>query len=145
MSSIPLTTDVEYLWSKIEHDTVKCLINPDILKVPERWKGYAKLVEKGIYSEHKLVNHCKNYVDTVKGMSVNGIEGQWTILKRHISKHQRTDEFLDDCLLEKVWRHRNKDKLWERLGQALEIVMCLDNNSNDDNEEQETNMNVVQA
>ena len=108
------------------------------------WKGYTRLVDKGICRQHKLVNHSKNYVDPVKDTCTNGIEGHWAVLKGHISKFQFTDDFLDDCLLEEVWLHQIKDKLWEALGHALETVIYLEDDSNNDNEEQETNVNAVQ-
>ena len=124
---------------------MRLYIDPGSIIYSDGWRGYIKLVEKGICSQHESVNHSKNYVNHQKSTCTNGIEGQWAVLKQHISKCQRTDDLLDDCLLEEVWRHQNKHKLWEALGYTLATVTYLDDNSNDDIEEQETNKNVVQV
>ena len=81
-------------------------------------QGYKKLVEKGICSVHHNVNHSKNCGNAADVTCTNRIEGQWGILKGHISKHKRTDEQLNNLLLEEVWRHQNKDNLWEALCKA---------------------------
>ena len=131
-------------------DTVmKAYIKPTSIIYSDEWKGYTKLVEKGICSVHQTVNHSKNYVNPVDGTCTNKIEGHQGILKGHISKRQRTDEQLNDLLLEEVWRHQNKDDLWEGLRKALKTVKYVDFNpydtDDDDNENTNPNTTVVQV
>ena len=54
-------------------------------------------------------NHSKNYINPVDDTCTNKIEGHWGFLKGQIIKRQRTDEQLNDLLLEEVWMHQNKN------------------------------------
>ena len=72
--SIPLISDVAHLWSKTEHDTVKCLINADILKVPEVYKScgaYDLYSFKSITTNQKLLRcnkrQCRNQISILNG------------------------------------------------------------------------------
>ena len=98
---------------------------------------------------HEIVNHSKNYVNPVDGTCMNRIEGHWGILKGHISKRQCTDKQLNNLLLEEVWKHQNKDNLWEGVRNALKTVKYIDLNPNnsddDDNENTNPNTTVIQV
>ena len=120
---------------------MKAYIRPTSIIQSDEWKGYTKLVEKGICSVHQTVNHSKNYVNPVDGMRTNRIEGHWGILKGHISKCQHTDKQLNDLLLEEVWRHQNKNNLWEGLFKALKMFKYIDLNPYDSNDNNDENTN----
>jgi len=105
---------------------MKCFIHSESIVYSDCWKGYTNLVAKGICKEHKTVNHSVNYVDPESGAHTNSIEGHWGVLKGKIPKRKRTDDQVEACILEQVWRHHNKDDLWNALKNALASVKYAD-------------------
>ena len=56
------------------------------------------------------------------GVHTNSIEGKWAGLKRQITLRGRVSETLPGYLFERIWRHRNKDKLWKSFLNALSEI-----------------------
>jgi hypothetical protein len=80
------------------------------------WRGYIGLSENGY--QHNTVNHSLHFKDPISGTHTNTIEGIWNGLKLQITPRNRT-KFIDEALLEAVWRKQNRSDLWGGLLKAL--------------------------
>lgn len=85
------------------------------------WKGYLGLSER-MNVQHYTVNHSENFVDSDTGAHTNTIEGTWSGVKRKIPVRKRTKSYIDDHLLEFVWRRKHSHELWPAFFAALKDV-----------------------
>src|SRR5690242_4479546 len=74
------------------------------------WRGYLHIDELGV--THKTVNHSKHFTDPETGVHTNTIEGLWNGIKLQIAPRNRNKEYIENHLLEFIWRKVNKDRLW---------------------------------
>ena len=98
------------------HRLIHKYIHPGSIIVSDMWKGYSGLVELGF--SHFTVNHSQHFRDPETGANTNTIEGCWNGLKLQIPPRNRT-RFIDDALLEAVWRKQNEHDLWGGLIKAI--------------------------
>ena len=84
--------------------------------ITDMWRGYGNIRSR---YRHIRVNHGENFVDPVSGAHTNTIEGTWNGVKLKIQSRNRDEKFIDDYLLEFVWRRKNRDHLWRGLLDAL--------------------------
>ena len=120
---------------------IAAFIHPESTIYSDCWKGYSNLAAKHLCASHQTVNHSENYVNPVDGTCTNMIECKWNVLKQNIPRRKRTDNMLDECLLEEVWRHQNKNDLWGALLRALKTVKYPDEVEEQD---ENTNMQTVE-
>ena len=105
-----------YVWAElvpgVEAATLLPLINkrvkPGSVVYSDTWRGYTGIAANGYV--HRLVEHSRGEFSDTKGTHINGLEGFWGYLKRHLaSKGGIRRERLPLYLAEYVWRfnHRN--------------------------------------
>jgi len=87
-------------------------VHPGSIIITDCWKGYKSdgLIELGML--HTTVNHSLHFVDPTTGAHTNGIEGTWSAMKVSIPKRKRTENDIEPCLFEYVWRRNNQGNLW---------------------------------
>ena len=62
-------------------------------------------------------------MDPVTGVHTNTIEGTWNGMKMHICRQHFKREFIDEALMDFIWRRRYADDLWNRLLHAMQHVI----------------------
>jgi ISXO2-like transposase domain len=86
--------------------------------ITDMWRGYGNL-RLNVRYRHIRVNHGENFVDPVTGAHTNTIEGTWNGIKLKIQPRNRDERFINEHLLEFIWRRKNRDHLWEGFLDAL--------------------------
>jgi transposase-like protein len=102
------------------HEIILRHIAPDSIVYTDLWRGYTGISELGVI--HGTVNHSQNFVDPNTGVHTNTIEGYWNGLKLQIPSRNRSKKSITNCLLECIWRKRNKDNLWTSFLHALKTT-----------------------
>jgi transposase-like protein len=98
-------------------------VRPGSIIHTDLWRGYIGLELLGFI--HKTVNHSLFFVGP-DGVHTNTIEGCWNGVKLKISVRNRNKNDMDDCLLEFIWRRKNKDDLWGGFIEALKNTLYTD-------------------
>jgi transposase-like protein len=94
-------------------------VAPGSIIMTDLWKAYSNLPTLGLGYEHLTVNHSKQFSNPENGCCTNTIEGIWNGLKLSMKPRQRTSKIAPGCLLEFIWRKKNKDDLWNLFLNAL--------------------------
>jgi hypothetical protein len=81
------------------------------------WKGYKNLNEMGYY--HYTVNHSDEYVNSINGVHINAIEGNWNALKSLIPKRCRNKKYIDAYLLIFMLHRNERDLIFRKLIEFL--------------------------
>jgi hypothetical protein len=81
------------------------------------WKAYADL--QYIFSEHKTVNHSKNFKDTITGIHTNTIEGNWSAIKRQAPITHRCSKRVTVYLIKYMLKRNYKDFTFKHLIKLL--------------------------
>ena len=102
-------------------EIMKKFIMPGSHIVTDGFKSYGHIPYiEGYNYTHFMVNHKKHYKDPITGACTNTIEGKWNNLKKKIPRQGfRTDDVLQSYLGEQMWRHQNREHLWEAAIEAL--------------------------
>lgn len=118
-----------YVWAKVVSDVEAQTLLPLIRKKVKRgspiysdaWKGYTGIASKGYV--HRLVHHHRQEYSDRKGSHINGLEGFWGYLKRHLAaKGGIRRERLPLYIAEYVWRFNHRK---DSAGQQLKMLLNL--------------------
>jgi hypothetical protein len=85
------------------------------------WRGYSSISSR-FNIEHRTVNHSLWFTDPHTGINTNTVEGNNYALKRHVPNRSRTENKLQDYLLEFIWRRKYKLNLWRSFINALKEI-----------------------
>jgi hypothetical protein len=96
-------------------------ILPGTIVLTDLWRGYLAMSEV-LGVEHRTVNHSVGFVNLVDGTCTNTIEGTWNGVKLSIAPRKRTNDLIEECLWEFIWRRKCKEDLWGGLLEAMSIV-----------------------
>jgi len=97
---------------------IKKYIRPGSIIISDGWKAYAHIEELEEFYEHHVISHTEGFVNTY-GAHTNAIEGKWRPLKAQVAKKSRKFSIISGPLRSEIWRHKNKDDLWDAL---LELI-----------------------
>ena len=86
-------------------------VKPGSTVYTDLWKGYNN-IEDELSVHHLTVNHSKAFKDPNTGAHTNNIEGTWSGIKGKIAPRNRTATYIDDHLMEFIWRRQNAKDLW---------------------------------
>jgi len=85
------------------------------------WRGYVS-IEDELDVQHFTVNHSINFVDPETGTHTNTIEGTWNGMKLKISPRHRTQDGIQENILEFIWRRKHEENLWGGFIDAMQKV-----------------------
>jgi transposase len=104
-----------FVWAElvagVEAATLLPLINTRVKRgsivYSDTWRGYTGIAANGYV--HRLIEHNRGEFSDMKGTHINGLEGFWGYLKRHLaSKGGIRRERLPLYLAEYVWRFNHR-------------------------------------
>ena len=95
-------------------------VRPGSIIISDCWKAYDRIKEVKeagfYYYEHQTVNHSESFKNPINGAHTNTCEGSWSSqYKRHIPKQAYNSRALQGHLMERVWKRKYKDALWDNL------------------------------
>jgi hypothetical protein len=93
-------------------------VHPGSTVMTDLWRGYIGMAD-ALNVQHLTVNHTLQFKNCENGACTNTIEGTWNGVKMTITPRQRSKKTIDQCLLEYIWRRRNKTDLWGGLLNAM--------------------------
>jgi len=102
------------------HDIIRQYVRPGSIINTDLWRGYNGLGMQGY--QHHTVNHSTNFRDPATGACTNTIEGTWAGIKVGIPARNRTEDNMQDQLLEFLWRRKNANNLWGGFINALRDI-----------------------
>ena len=105
---------------KTIRDIVRKHVGRSFIVMTDQWKGYHNLQKLNV--RHFTVNHSKNFVDRRTGAHTNNIEATWSALKSQIRTRNRTEDLINDYLLEFIWRRKHKNHLWRSFLDAIRQI-----------------------
>jgi len=105
---------------------IQAFIHPQSIIMSDKWSAYNNISKLEEGYDHQTVNHSKNFVDPLTGACTNRIECKWSKLKQKIPKRRYSYEKVGDEILVQVWRHQNKDNLWNAFIEALKVTVYVE-------------------
>jgi len=103
---------------------IRRFIKPGSIVHSDEWGGYNPIKKMGLDYTHRRLCHKKEFVNTTDGFRTHTqtIEGNNGAVKKAIPVHKRSNEDLQDCLFEFMWRRNNAGNLWKALLKGLLTV-----------------------
>ena len=95
-------------------------VRPGYIIILDCWKAYDRIKEvkevRFYYYEHQTVNHSETFKNSINGAHTNTCEGSWSLqYKLHILKQAYNLRAFQGHLMERVWKRKYKDALWDNL------------------------------
>ena len=102
-------------------------VRPGSIIISDCWKAYNRIPEiqeAGFYYyEHMTVNHSVCFKCPTTGAHTNTCEGAWrSQYKAHIPKQAYNQRALQGHLMERVWKRKYRNHLWDNLIRVMREV-----------------------
>lgn len=126
---------------------IRRYVEPGSIIYTDMWRGYNTAAIERLGMTHFTVNHSRYFVEPNTGVHTNTIEVTWNGVKQCIGKRYRTRDLITPHLAHFVWRRLHKNRLWEAILEAMQIVTVAlqENNEIVDPIEQILSLPVVAA